>query len=254
MSKMTINMPEEMAAPERGVPQFASVEPPRKKSRWRKFFLGVLAVLFAASLIAAVGGYFYWQSYKKTPAYALALVVDAARRDDQAAVERLIDADKVVENFLPQITEKAIDLYGRGLPPAIVQKVSKLATPMLPAVGARAKRELPALIREKTKIAENAPVWAIALSAPRYLEIKEEGDTATVVSKIPEKPLELKMQRNGDTWRVVEVKDEATARRIAERVGHELLRAAKGGVDEAGKKFGVNNLQDILRQASELFR
>ena len=35
----------------------------------------------------------------------------------------LVDIDAVVDDFLPQITGKAIELYGRNLPPDTFQRV-----------------------------------------------------------------------------------------------------------------------------------
>ena len=53
-----------------------------------------------------VVGFFYWQSIKTTPQYSLALLVDAARRDDQAEIDKLVNVDAVVDDFVPQITDK----------------------------------------------------------------------------------------------------------------------------------------------------
>lgn len=47
----------------------------------------VLAVIF---LIGAAAGYFYWQGVKTSPQYSLALLVDAARRNDQKAIDELV--------------------------------------------------------------------------------------------------------------------------------------------------------------------
>lgn len=83
-------------------------------------------------IVGAVGAYFYWQNLKNTPQYSLALLVDAARRDDQQEVDEFVDTDAVVDDFMPQIIGKAVELYGRGLPPSAIQKVAQVAAPFCP--------------------------------------------------------------------------------------------------------------------------
>jgi hypothetical protein len=210
---------------------------------------GVALILFL--VISAASGYFYWRNLKTTPQYSLALLVDAARRGDQAAVDKLVDTDAVVDDFMPQITGKAVELYGRGLAPATIQKITKVAAPFLPAVKQRARAEVPALIREKTSQFENIPFWAIAAGAERYLDITAEGDRAFVRSQDPNRPLEAVLKRSADErWQVIGVKDEILARRIAERIGQDLITGAKNGnLKKAGEQFGVSNLEDVLKNA-----
>src|ERR1044072_7166897 len=52
-----------------------------------------------------VGSYAWWQSFKKSPAYSLALLLDSAQHDDVQAVENLIDADQIAQGFVPQVIE-----------------------------------------------------------------------------------------------------------------------------------------------------
>ncbi len=237
------------------VPAFGEYQQPKAKSKFVKIIGVPAALLGAVLLIAAVGGYFYWQSYKYTPQYSLALLIDAARRGDQTTVDRLVDSDAVVDDFMPQITDKAIELYGRGLPPQALAKVAQVAAPILPIVKERAKAELPRVIREKTDKFANVPFAAIVLGADRYLEITREGDTAFVKSKIADRPLEVKMKRSGDKWQIVGLTDEPLATRIAQKIGQEIiLVATKGGIAQAGKSLGVNNLQDLLKQAENILK
>lgn len=216
-------------------------------------FFGVALLLFL--IISAVGGYFYWQSLKNTPQYSLALIVDAARRGDQKAIDALIDTDAAVDDFMPQITAKAVELYGRNLPPATIARIEQVAAPVLPAVKQRARAEIPDLIREKTKKFENVPFWAIVIGADRFLDITQEGDKAFVKSKMLDRPLELTMKRSGSRWQVVGLKDEELAKQIAEKIGQEIIALAKnGGIGKAGANLGVENLQDVLKQAQDIFK
>jgi len=255
MSKFVISLNEQSMSNVQRVPAFGEYQQPKAKSKFVKI-IGVTAALLGAILLfAAVGGYFYWQSYKDTPQYSLALLIDAARRGDQATVDRLVDTDAVVDDFMPQITGKAIELYGRGLPPQALAKVAQVAAPVLPIVKERAKAELPRVIREKTDKFANVPFAAIVLGADRYLEINQEGDTAFIKSKIADRPLEVKMKRSGDKWQIVGITDEQLATRIAQKIGQEIiLVAAKGGITQAGKSLGVNNLQDLLKQAENILK
>lgn len=111
--------------------------------RRKRFLVIGLALVAVISLIGSLGSYIYWQRLKDTPQYSLALLIDAAKRDDQNEIDELINIDNVVDDFLPQITVKAVEIYGRGLPPAIVGQLTKVAAPMMPAVKDRARRQTP---------------------------------------------------------------------------------------------------------------
>ncbi len=260
MSRFTIDLNEqkkENAATE-NTPIFSSLEnsgAPEKPGVFGKI-LKIFAVLLAIFLVVGgIGGYVYWRSLKKSPQYSLALLVDAARRDDQAAIDEVVDTDAVVDDFMPQITGKAVELYGRNLAPATIQRMAQIVAPLLPVVKQRARAEVPNLIREKTKQFDNVPFWAIAVGASKYLEIKRDGEKASLKSVIPERPLEVTMKRNGDRWQIVAVKDEVLARRVAEKIGQELIVAAQqGNLQKAGEQFGVSNMADALKKAQEIFK
>ena len=228
----------------------------KKRGRARKIFGALGASLFIVLLVGAIGGYFYWRHLKKTPQYSLALLVDAARRSDQKAIDELVDTDALVDDFMPQITGKAVELYGRNLPPATLSKIEQVAAPILPAVKLRARADIPTLVRDKTRQLEGVPFWAIALGARRYVDIKEDGDHATVAGKSQEqKELNLTMKRNGERWQIVGVKDDELARQVAEKIGQQIIFAAKmGGIKNAGAQLGVENLDNLVKQLDAAFK
>lgn len=256
MSRFTVNI----NSPEPETIKPISAAPVKnEKPKKRRIFLKILGVLgilvVSVLLIGGIGGYFYWQSVKKTPEYSLALLVDAARRDDKNQVAQIVDTEAIVNGFLPQITDKAIELYGRNLPKQTLAKVAQVAAPLMPAIKERAREELPRLIREKTKPVESVPYWMIALGASKAVDIQQSGDTVLVKSKMADRPLELTMKREGDMWKVVSVKDEVIAKRIAETIGQEIIAlAAKGSITKAGQQLGVENLQNVVKQLEGIFR
>lgn len=226
-----------------------------KPSRRRKLLLIIAGCLAVLIVVTSLAGYLYWQSFKNTPQYSLALLVDAARRDDQGEVDRIVAIDSVVDEFIPQITDKAIELYGRGLPPKTIARVARVATPVMPALKQRARAQLPNLIRKKTKRFESVPFAAMVLGAERYLDIRPSGDTAIVRSKLPEHVFEVRMRRESDGWRIVGVRDEALATDIAQKVGQEIITVAtNGGVESAADRLGIKNLNTLIEQAEEIFR
>lgn len=236
---------------------FEGSQIPEKKSVFGRV-LKVLAGLVILSILAgSIGGFFYWRYLKTTPQYSLALIVDAARRDDQKAIDELVDTDEIVEDFVPQIVDKAVELYGRGVAPETIQRIARLAAPIMPVVKQRAKAELPNLIREKTDAYEKIPFWAMAIGAEKYLEINVEGEKATLKSKLPDHPLEIEMKKNGDKWKVVGIKDEKLARQVAEKIGQEMITLAKNRgkdkVTELGKRIGIKNLGELFEKAQKLF-
>jgi Protein of unknown function (DUF2939) len=218
--------------------------------------LGVSAIILAVILlIGAVVGYFYWQGLKTSPQYSLALLVDAARRGDQKMMDELVDTDAVVDSFMPQITDKATEMYGKNLPPDKIAKVKDATVPLMPAIKQRAREEVPRVIKEKTDKFASVPYWAIAVGAKYYLDIKPDGETAIITSKIPERQFELTMKRNGDKWRVVAIKDEVLAKRIAETVGQELITiATKEGLKKASEKMNMPNLENLKKKLDDIFK
>ena len=214
---------------------------------------GIVLLLILA--VVGLGSFLYYQSLKDTPQYSLALLVDAAKRDDKPEIDRLVNIDTVVDDFVPQITNKAVEMYGRGLPPAIIGKVAKLATPLFPALKQRARAELPRVIRDRTQRFGNVPFFAMVLGAEKYLNITVKGDTALVKSKLPEHTLEMTMRRIDGRWQIAGVKDEKLATDIARAVGQQIITIAIGGLNkESADTLGVGNLADLLRQAEELVR
>lgn len=231
------------------------VEKPKRRGGLNKFFKG-LGIFTAALLIAgAIGGFFYWQHLKTTPQYSLGLLIDAARRGDQKLIDQLVDADRIVDDFMPQITDKAVEMYGRGVSPATIARAEQVAAPVLPAIKIRARAEIPELIRDKTQKFNRAPFWAIALGANRYVEITQKDDKAFIVSKLPDSPLNLTLRKNGDKWQVVAVKDEELAKNIAGKIGQQIILAAtKGGVNKPGEQLGAGNLIDLIKQLDGIFK
>lgn len=211
-------------------------------------------VLLGLVLVAGVAALLYYQSLRSTPQYSLALLVDAAKRDDKAEIAKLVDIDGVVDDFVPQITNKAVELYGRGQPPEVLKKVARLALPLLPAVKERARAELPRVIRDRTARFGYVPFFAMVMGAEKYLDIAVNGDIAIVKSKIPEHPLEMKMKLNGDRWQIVGVRDEQLATAIARKIGQEIMAVAVGGGKKAADEFGIGNLSQLLKQAEELVK
>jgi hypothetical protein len=217
----------------------------------RLIFFAMVALL----VMSCSAGFIYWRSMKQTPQYSLALLIDAARRDDKAAVGNLVEIDKVVDDFVPQIMSSAVTMYGRGLAPPVIANLSVVAQPIMPALKDRARDELPRVIRDRTQKFDYVPFAAIVMGADRYLDITIKGDIAEVKSKIEDKPLELRMKRVGDHWQVVGVRDKDLADKIAKTVGQQIIAVASGAnIGDASKNLGVNNLQDVLKQAEELLR
>ncbi len=108
---------------------------------------------------------------------------------------------------------------------------------------------------KKTKKFASVPFWAIVVGADRFLDITQETEKAFVKSKMLDRPLELTLKLSGDKWQVIGLKDEELARRIAEKIGQEIIALAKnGGTGNAGANLGVENLQEVLKQAQDIFK
>lgn len=218
----------------------------------------ILGGLFAVVLlIAAIGGYWWYSNLQKSPSYSLALLIDAARKDDQQKIDQFLDSDAVVDNFVPQIEAKAKERYARGIPPETVKRAEQLIqqylTPLLPVIKEQARLEIPRQIKDKAGSIPEAPVWSVAFAHNRVAEVAESGDTAIVKSNFQSRPMELTMKKNSDKWKVVAVKDEPLADKIAQEIAQRVQQ-------ELTKKPGKNapaspnnkTIEDLRKQLEQL--
>lgn len=195
---------------------------PQKGSRGARIFLIVLLVIAALLVGLAIGFFFWWRSYKTGPAYSLALLVDAAQRGDAAGIDEIVDTNKVVENFAPQVTEQATGRFGTALTPALRKQVETLVPKLLPRVRQIVHEEVIRQVKEMGARAEGRPFFLIALAIPYIVDIKEDGDTAKAIATHNDRTIELSMQRMGEGWKIVGLKDEALAKRVVDNIAKDL--------------------------------
>src|SRR5688572_5499536 len=71
----------------------------RRRRRWPKVVAGLGIVIVMVAVMAAAGGFLWWRHYRTTPAYSLALLVDAVQRNDVTVVNEIVDIDKIVDGL-----------------------------------------------------------------------------------------------------------------------------------------------------------
>ena len=198
----------------------AQAEAQQKKRRslmgraGRYISVGALAAA-AAVLVVLVVAYAWWRSFEKSPAYSVALLVDAAQRDDKQAVESLIDADQIAQGFIPQVINK---LTGADspVPPQARSSLSNALPQLLPRVREGVRDEVAQDVKALSK--GHTSFLLTALAVRSAADVKEQGDRATVTVKAGDRPIELTLTRSGERWKVVNVKDDQVANDIATRL------------------------------------
>lgn len=203
--------------------------PVRKRRRWPR----VLAILAFLVLIGVVGvgvaGFLWWRHYQSTPSNAVALLVDAAQRNDVAALEKLINDDEVARNMVTSVSQKAAARYGYALNSSIQQRIDALIPTLLPQLKKTIHDEV---VKDLTVFsAEVKPKGFIGhfFVLPKFVTIKAEGDAATVEARMLDRAIEWKMRQAAGQWQVVEVKDDVLVQHVVDNVMKEL--PAIGAVD-----------------------
>jgi hypothetical protein len=193
----------------------------RRAGRGMRIFKIVALAIAGALLVAAVGGYIWWRSFRESPEYSLALLVDAAQQNDLPEVERIIDSDRVTEGLVPLVIEKLTGNASMGAAAASVAPQIGAAAPQLHArvrevVREEVAREVKAF-SEKTGD-QRVPFVLLALGLKQMAEVKEEGDAANISLSAEGHAMELGMARNGDRWKVVSIKNDALTSAITARI------------------------------------
>src|SRR5215213_481753 len=161
--------------------------------------LGVTGLIVVGLLLVLlVGSYMWYQGFRRSPPYSLALLVDAAQHDDVQAVETLIDADQIAQGLVPQVVE---NLAGSGtqLPPQARASLTAVLPALLPRVRETMRDEIARALKGLGQNeSANLPFFVKALGVRQMATVVERGDTATVSFKAGERPVELSMRRDGE--------------------------------------------------------
>ena len=212
------------------------------KRRWLALILGGLLIIgFAA-------GFAWWQHYKTTPAYSLALVVDAAQRNDAAAFDRIIDMEKVVDNFTPQVAQAATGGLASELATSLRTQLQSLAPGVMASVKQTIKEEIRKRINELAGSSGARPFFLTALAIRFKANISESNETAKASINTGDHQVELSMERrDGSHWRVISLRDDALAARIASNIVKDLPGSGSQ-LDKEMRKQLRENLPGTLRK------
>lgn len=193
---------------------------PRGKGGLSRVLLFLAVLVVGVVMLAIAGGYFWWQHYKTTPAYSLAVLVDAARRDDATTIDQIVNSEKVATNLSGEIAQKAAGRYGMALEATARQRVDALIPALMPRVKQSLREEIVKTVSDVSPNTARRPLFLVALAVPYAVKITTEKQTAKV--SIPNRETQLTMERNGDRWQVVGIQDAALVQRLVDRLAEDL--------------------------------
>lgn len=199
--------------------------------------IALLLVLIVCGI--AAGGYFWWRHYQSSPAYSLALLVDATQRNDRQGIDNILDTDKIATDFVAQIRAR-VPASGILASQIDLNKISSS-----PKVKETLHDQLVKEFQRLTDVAADKPFVIIALAIPRFADIKQENNTARAAINLKDEQIQLTMVANGDRWRVVAVQDDKLAKMIAQAMINNL--PANGGHLQDELQRQLNNLPGIAR-------
>ena len=170
--------------------------------------IAVILLLIVGALGA--GGYFWWRHYQTSPGYSLALLADAAQRNDTQTMDSILDYDSISKTLVDQVKSGS----GSLMPGS--QWLNKQLSSLTSSLPNSAKQEVQTQARaEARRISERAagkPFIAVALAMNYYADIKQDGDAARASLNLPDEQIELTMKRQDDRWRVIGVRDDNLTR------------------------------------------
>ena len=215
---------------------------PRRRSSRRGIgrVLAVIAILLVLIVGGvAAGGYFWWRHYQSSPAYTLAVLVDATQRNDKESIDRILDTDKIATDFVSQIRARvpAASLWASQVDLAKMTSSAKVKETL--------HDQLVKELQRLTEVAAGKPFVVIALAVPRFADIKQEGNTAHANVTLREEQIQLTMVAEGDRWRITAVKDDKLATMIAQAMIANL--PLNGGRIQDELQRQLNNLPNLGR-------
>jgi hypothetical protein len=194
--------------------------------------IAMVLLLLVGGLVG--GGYAWWRHYQNGPAYSLALLADAAQRDDTAAIDSLFDNDKVTDDFVTQVRQRATGSFLSEISSTWSAQTNAAMQTLTPKLKQTVHDSFVSELKRLTEPAAGKPFILVALAINRFADIKQENNVARATVNIKDEHLELTMQQDGGRWRIIAVQDDKMAQQIAEGVKQNL--PSTGGVQDEIKK------------------
>ena len=198
-----------------------------------------MAVLLVISLIAAAGGYFWWRHYQTTPLYSLALLVDAAQHNDLATFDRLTDTDKIVSNLASQMVDKVAGNLGFVPGSGILIPSTAIPQSVLQTLKQSLRERLASEMKDFSAQSGNKPFIVLAVTLPAVVKVVSDNNTARLTTTLRGQMVEMTMQKDGNVWKVVAVKDDQLVTRLVSELITNLPGTNKSDAvapRKAGKK------------------
>src|SRR5882672_2451853 len=197
--------------------------------------IAVVLLLLLGGIVG--GGYFWWRHYQNSPAYSLALLADAAQRNDTATIDNLLDIDKVTEDFVSQVRQRATGSFLSSISSTWSAQTDSAMQTLTPRLKQTVHDSFVSELKRLTEPAAGKPFILVALAINNFADIKQENNVAHAAVNIKEEHLQLTMQQDGGRWRITAVQDDKLAQQIAEAVKQNLPSPGAGLQEEIRKQW-----------------
>jgi len=201
----------------------------RKRRRWPRVLAVLMLVVVIGVVGAGVGGFLSWRHFQSTPTYTMALMLNAAQSNDAAEFQKQIDDEEIAKNVAAKVNQKAAARYGYALNSSIQQQIDNAMPSLLPRVKQAVNDEFFNAMKAFVAAPEKRSFITILGAVRSLLTITQAGDSAKATGTVSGHNIEMTLRRDGNAWKVIDVKDDAIVQRIVDSVMKDL--PAIGGID-----------------------
>src|SRR5687767_7680538 len=148
-----------------------------QKAPKRRWIWLIPAGLLITGLLACL---VWWQYFKTTPSYTLALLVDAAQQNDRATFDQVVDLDRVIDNFIAEGARDSAIGLSNELVTSVRMQLQSLAPDAIAGIKEKVKEEIQNRTNELAGPSGGRPFLITALAMPFATEINQAGDSVQV--------------------------------------------------------------------------
>ena len=207
----------------------------QKPRRWARILALVAVFILVVIVLAAAGLFFWWRSYQKSPAYSLALLVQAAQRGDTQEMAKLMDDEEIMKNMVGRISQRTSDRYGLALNTNVKQQLDQVVSSSAPRFKQTIHDEVLTEIKELGGDASPKPLAVVLFMVNSRVDVITEGDVAKAAATLSNRAYEVSLRRDGERWKVIGFNGERMVQRVVDNVMKSL--PAIGEVDATSPLF-----------------